>query len=169
MTAISQGLNFESRDSLPALEPSDPGPMYIRKFRVLPFCSASAKSMFSIVVANGDILNSYFHSPDLCRGIDNSGCLRESSAATCSSDSREGRILDADSSSTAQLGVSEREESFSLAVSVREHRCAFRVFLTRRLLRDRGVMHPRSSLASSQPFVKHALGCLDQTLVCFKE
>ena len=39
--AVSQGLNFKSRDSLSALEPSDPCPTYIRKIRVLPFFSAS--------------------------------------------------------------------------------------------------------------------------------
>ena len=33
-----------SRGSLSALEPSDPGQMYIRKCRALPFCSASVKS-----------------------------------------------------------------------------------------------------------------------------
>ena len=41
--AFSQGLNFMSSDSLSALEPCDPGPMYIRKFRVLPLFCASVK------------------------------------------------------------------------------------------------------------------------------
>ena len=57
------GLNFKSRDSLSALEPSDQGPTYIRKFRFLPFFSASAWSKFNIVVVNDDIWNSCFHSP----------------------------------------------------------------------------------------------------------
>ena len=47
-------------DSLSALGPSDPGPMYIRKFRILPIFSASAWSKFNIVVVSVDILNSYF-------------------------------------------------------------------------------------------------------------
>ena len=67
--------------------------MYIRTFRVLPFCSASAKSKFSIVVVNDDILNSYFHPPGLCRSTDNASCLRKSSAANFSSDSRERSFL----------------------------------------------------------------------------
>ena len=66
--AVSQGLNFKSRDSLSALEPSDPGPMYIRKFRVLPFCPASVKSKFNIVGVHDDIWNSYFHPPGSYRG-----------------------------------------------------------------------------------------------------
>ena len=37
--AVSQGLNFRSRDNLSALEPSDPGPTYI-----LPIFSASSLS-----------------------------------------------------------------------------------------------------------------------------
>ena len=41
-----QGLNFRSRDSLSALDPSDPGPTYIRKFRILPFFSAPAEFVF---------------------------------------------------------------------------------------------------------------------------
>ena len=45
--------------------------------RVLQFCSASAKSKFSIVDVHDDILNSYCHSPFfLCTGTDNSSCLR---------------------------------------------------------------------------------------------
>ena len=74
-----------------------------------------------------DILNSYFHSPSLCRGTDNSCCLRKSSSTTCSSDSREGRVFDTDSSFTAQLDVSGREQDFSLTASEREHRCVFRM------------------------------------------
>ena len=41
-------------------EPSDPGPWYIRKFRVFPFCSASLKSKSNIVVVNDDILEFVF-------------------------------------------------------------------------------------------------------------
>ena len=52
---LSQRLNFKSMDSLSALGPSDPGPMYIRKFRILPIFSASAWSKFNIVVVNVDI------------------------------------------------------------------------------------------------------------------
>ena len=112
--AVSQGLNFKSRNNLSALEPSDQGPMYVRKFRVLSFCSASAKSEFSIVAVNEDIMNSCFHPPGVSR------CLRKSSSATCSSDSREGCVFDADSSFTAKLGVLEREQDFSTSVSDRE-------------------------------------------------
>ena len=165
MIAISKGLNFKPRDSLSALEPSD-----MRTFRVLPFSSASARSKFSIVAVNDDIMNSNFHFPRLCRGRDHSSCSRKSSSATCSSDSREGRVFDADSSFMMQLGVSgreqdfptsvsereqdfsasvsDREQGFSLAVSEREHRCAFRVVSICRLLRDCDVTRFRSSLAS---------------------
>ena len=62
---MSQGLNSKSRDNLSALEPSDPGPMYVE-----------------------DVLNSYFHSPDLYRGTVNSSCLRKSPSATCFSGTR---------------------------------------------------------------------------------
>ena len=47
---MRDGLNLKSRDNLSAHESSDPSPMYVRKFRVLPFCSASAKSKFHIFV-----------------------------------------------------------------------------------------------------------------------
>ena len=101
--AVSQELNFKSRDSLSALEPSDPGPMYIRTFRVSPFRSASAKSKFSIVAVNDDILNSYFHSPSSYRGTDNSSCLQKPPSTTCSSDSRDGCVFERVSSFTAQI------------------------------------------------------------------
>ena len=52
--------------------------IYIRKFRVLPFCSVSAKSKFRIFVVSEDILNSNFHSPDLYRRTDNSSCQQKS-------------------------------------------------------------------------------------------
>ena len=110
--AVSQGLNFKSRDSLSALELSDPRPKYIRKFRVLPFCSASVKSKFNIVVANDDIWNSYFHSPDSYWGADNSSCLRRSYSTTCSDDSAE----------DCGIGVSVdvRHTDFSFRISKRE-------------------------------------------------
>ena len=103
-----KGGNFTNKDHLSALEPSDPGPMYVRKCRVLPIGSASAKSKFNNVIVSEDILISYFHPPDLYSGTINSSCPRKSTAATCYSCSREG------------LNVSERERNTSLAVSGRE-------------------------------------------------
>ena len=129
------------RDSLPALEPSDPGPMYFRKFRVLPFCSASVKSKFNIVVANDDFWNSYFHSPGSSRGPDNSRCLRGSSSTTCSDDSAEdcGMGVSIDVRHTDfSLGISKRERSLLVSVSGQELGFS----------RDRGVTSSRSSLAS---------------------
>ena len=105
--AVSQRLNFKSRDNLSALEPSDQGPMYVRKCRVLPFYSASAKSKSSIVVVNEDIMNSCFHPPGLCRGTDKSRCLRKSSLATCSSEQYFSVIRAKDVSST-RVPVSQR-------------------------------------------------------------
>ena len=58
-------------------------------------------------------------------------------------------------------------KGFSLKVSGREHRCLFRVVSAWRLSCDCGVTRSKSSLASEQ-FVKHALGCLDHTLVCLR-
>ena len=93
--------------SVPRIEPQVERQLVcVRKFRVLPFCSASAKSKFNIFVVSLNILNSYFHSPGLYRGTVNSSCLRKSTPATCSSGSREGVI------------VSERERNTSLVVSV---------------------------------------------------
>ena len=83
-------------------------PMYTRKIRVLPCCSASVKSKFKICVVALDNLSSYFHSPGLCRGAVNSSCLRKSPPATCPSCSREAMI------------VSERERNTSLVVLGRE-------------------------------------------------
>ena len=117
--AASQGLNFRSRDNLSALEPSDPRPMYVRKFRVLPFCSASAKNQFNIVAVSEDVLNSYFHSPSLYRGTVNSNSLRKSPSATCSSGSREGLIVSERERNTS-LAVSGREQGFSTSVSAGE-------------------------------------------------
>ena len=85
--------NLRSRDNLSVLEPSDPGLLSTRDFRVLTFCSASVKSKFNTFVVSLDILDSYFHSPDLNRGTVNSGCVRKSPPATCSSGSREGMIV----------------------------------------------------------------------------
>ena len=117
-------------------------------------------------MVNDDILNSYFPSPGLCRGTENSRCSRESST-TCFSDSREGRVFDAGSSFMTQLGVSDREQDFSLAVSERAHRCASRAVSICGPLRDCDVTRSRSSLASPSNFVKHALGCLGHTQICF--
>ena len=83
----------------------------IRKCRVLPFCSASVKSKFNIVVVNDDILNSYFHSPGSYRGTDNSNCLRKSPSTTCSSDSDEDCVFDA-------IPVSQDEPRSNLPVTV---------------------------------------------------
>ena len=85
--------------------------MYIRKFRVLSLYSASLKSKFNIFVVSSDILNSYFHSPDLSRDKVHSSCMRKS-PATRSSGSREG------------MSVSERERNTSLVVSGREQGCS---------------------------------------------
>ena len=117
--AVSRGLNFRSRDNLSALEASSPGPMHVRKCRVLPFCSASAKSKFNIVVVSEDILNSYCHSPNLYRGTVNSSCLRKSASATCSSGPREGLIVSERERNTS-LAVSGREQGFSASVSAGE-------------------------------------------------
>ena len=139
--AVSQGLNFKSRESLSALEPSDPGPWYIRKFRVFTFCSASLKSRSNIVVVNDDIWNSYFHSAGSYQGTYNTSCLRGSSSTTCSSDSPEdcGIRVSVDVRHTDfSLGISKRERSLLVSVSRREQRFS----------RDRGVTRSRSSLAS---------------------
>ena len=83
--AVSQGLNVTSRDSLSALEPSDPGPMYIRKFRVLPllgrFCEEQVQYRRSE--------RRHLDSPSSYWCADNSSCLRRSSSTTCSDDSTE--------------------------------------------------------------------------------
>ena len=91
--AVSQGLNFRSRDSLSALEPSDPGPMHIRKFRILPFFSASVKSKFNIVVVN----QVHVEAPTI------QVALRKPPSATCSSDSDEGCVFDTDSSFSGRI------------------------------------------------------------------
>ena len=95
-------------------------------------------------MVNDDILNSYFPSPGLCRGTENSRCSRESST-TCFSDWREGRVFDAGSSFMTQLGVSDREQDFSLALSERAHRCAFRAVSICRPLRDAFQIIPHFS------------------------
>ena len=119
------GLNFKSKDNLSALEPSDPGPTYIRKCRVLPFRSASVKSKFSIVVENDVILNPYFHSPGSNRGTGNSSCLRKSPSTTCSSfTAQASERFGGDcgiGTTDFPLGVSEREQGISTNVTEREH------------------------------------------------
>ena len=169
--AVSHGLNFKSKDSLSALEPSDPSTTYIRKCRVLPFRSASVKSKFSIVVENDVILNPYFHSPGSNRGTGNSSCLRKSPSTTCSSfTAQASERFGGDcgiGTTDFPLGVSERKQSISTNVAEREHRCLFRVVSAWKLSCDCGVTRSRSSLASPSNFVKHALGCPDHSLVCF--
>ena len=119
-----------------------------------------------------------FHPPGLCRGTEKSRCLRKSSSATCSSDSREGCVFDADSSFTAKLGVlereqyfstsvSDREQGFSLAVSEREHRCVLRVVSIWRLFTCLWCHALQIITRFSQKLVKHALVCFNHTLVCF--
>ena len=119
-----KGLNFKSRDNLSALEPSDPGPKNVRKFRVWPFCSASAKRRFNIVVVGEDILNSYIHSPDLHKGTVNSSCLRKSPCAAC---------LQRSTRKTGCLGTRTKhfacclgaKQGFSASVSTREQCLSF--------------------------------------------
>ena len=119
--AVSQGLNFKSRDSLSALGLSHPGPMYIRKFRVLPFCSASVKSKFNIVVANDDIWNSYFHSPGSYWGADNSSCLRRSYSTTCMTQLKiAASVYLLTLATQISLGISKQERSLLVNVSDRE-------------------------------------------------
>ena len=98
--------------------------MYFRKFRVLPFRSASVKSKFSIVEENDVILNPYFHSPGSIRGTDNSSCLRKSPSTTCSSfTAQASERFGGDGGIGATdfpLGVSEREHDISTNVPERE-------------------------------------------------
>ena len=100
--------NFKSRDSLSALEPSKPGPMYVRTFRVLPFRSASVKSRFEIFVVSEDILNSYFQSPGLYRDTVISSCLRGSPSTTCSSGLPEERVFGTSSDDVCHAKFSAR-------------------------------------------------------------
>ena len=72
--AVFLGLNFKSRDSLSVFEPADLGPMYVRKFWLFPFLSASLKIWFRIVVFKEDVLSSYFHPPLLYAVTDSTSC-----------------------------------------------------------------------------------------------
>ena len=149
MIKVSKGLNLRSRDNMSVLEPSDPDPMYTRQFRVLPFCSAPVKSQFNIFVFSLDILNSYFHSPDLCRGTANSGCLRKPPPAACSGSAREGTI------------VSERERNTSLVVWGRTGFLDQRLFCRTRsrtqCLRSRARFLLRCPVAGTSLFVPRDL------------
>ena len=139
----------------------------MRKFRVWSFCSASAKNKFSIVVVGEDVLNSYFHSPDL--------------SATCSGCPREGLIVSERERNTS-LAVSAREQGFSASVSAREQGLLLGPWgeskISHSMSRDEGiVVHPvwplhgdfHTAVASHVPdhrspfpaILVHVLGCLD--------
>ena len=183
--AESQGLNLRSRDKLSALEPSNPGPIYTRKFRVLPLCSASVQSKFNIVVRRKDILNLFFRSPSLYRGTVDSSCLRKSPPATCSSCSREKIVSKRERNNS--LVVLGREQGFSTSVSAieqglvlgprvedtnfsfdapwRGHRRLSRVTSARELSNGCGGTRSRSSLAFLSIFGVQVLCCLDHVRV----
>ena len=177
--AMSQGLNLKSRDNSSALDPSDPSPMYVRTRRVLPLCSAFAKSKFNIDVVSEDILNSCFHSPDLYRGTVNSSCFRKSPSAICSSGPRKGLIVSERERSTS-LAVSAREQGFSTSVSAGEQRLSICDSERRQdfSFDVSGRGHRRLSRVASawrhtfqiiarlfHEFVVHVLGCLDRARV----
>ena len=91
--AVSQGLNFKSRD---------------------PF--ALLLRTASSVSVNDDISHSYFHSPGFCRGTDHSSCLGRASSTTCSSDSRERNCGSQNENKVSQPASRNENKVFSLAV-----------------------------------------------------
>ena len=166
-----QGLNFKSRDnSLSALEPSDPCPMYIGNFRMLPFLIRFCEEQIQYCPCERRHLEFVLPLPRFVPGTDNSICLRGSPSTTCSSDSAEdcGNSVSVDVCHTDfSLGISKREHRFPVSVSerkqgfsldasrrgqgfssnitVREHHRLHCVVSVQRLSRNRGFTRSRSS------------------------